>query len=43
MLIESNYWLTTLKPAIFPETPLPAKVDVAVIGAGFSGLSAALT
>jgi glycine/D-amino acid oxidase-like deaminating enzyme len=40
---EHNYWLTT---AEFPKTearPLPANVDVAVIGAGFTGLSAART
>jgi len=39
---ELNYWLTTVQmPAIAPE-PLPEKVDVAIIGAGFTGLSAAL-
>ncbi len=42
-LQEHNYWLTT---APFPSTetrPLPDRVDVAVIGAGFTGLSAART
>ena len=42
-LQEQNYWLTT---ADFPKTeshPLPQQVDVAVIGAGFTGLSAART
>jgi glycine/D-amino acid oxidase-like deaminating enzyme len=42
-LQEHNYWLTTTD---FPETesrPLPERVDVAVIGAGFTGLSAART
>jgi glycine/D-amino acid oxidase-like deaminating enzyme len=42
-LQEHNYWLTT---AEFPQTqarPLPNRVDVAVIGAGFTGLSAART
>lgn len=43
-LQEHNYWLTT---AEFPSTdgtrPLPEVVDVAVIGAGFTGLSAART
>jgi glycine/D-amino acid oxidase-like deaminating enzyme len=42
-LREHNYWLTT---AEFPKTeapPLPDRVDVAVIGAGFTGLSAART
>src|SRR6202045_5223045 len=40
---ELNYWLTT---AEFPKTgsrPLPDRVDVAVLGAGFTGLSAART
>jgi NADH dehydrogenase FAD-containing subunit len=44
VLKEHNYWLTT---AEFPKTnagqPLPERVDVAVIGAGFTGLSAART
>ena len=39
---EQNYWLTT---AEMPQTdcsqPLPESVDVAVVGAGFTGLSAA--
>jgi glycine/D-amino acid oxidase-like deaminating enzyme len=42
-LREHNYWLTT---ADFPKTeprPLPSRVEVAVIGAGFTGLSAART
>ncbi len=42
-LQEHNYWLTT---ATFPSTedrPLPDRVDVAAIGAGFTGLSAART
>src|SRR6266436_3184994 len=40
---ESNYWLTTA--SMPPATPgqLPASADVAVIGAGFTGLSAART
>jgi glycine/D-amino acid oxidase-like deaminating enzyme len=40
---EHNYWLTTTD---FPSTearPLPDRADVAVIGAGFTGLSAART
>jgi glycine/D-amino acid oxidase-like deaminating enzyme len=42
-MLEHNYWLTTAEfPK--PETrPLPPRVDVAVIGAGFTGLSAART
>ena len=43
-LQEQNYWLTTTE---FPITdlsrPVPEVVDVAVIGAGFTGLSAART
>jgi glycine/D-amino acid oxidase-like deaminating enzyme len=42
-LQNQNYWLTT---ANFPKAeprPLPARVDVAVIGAGYTGLSAART
>ncbi|HVR25033.1 MAG TPA: FAD-binding oxidoreductase [Candidatus Polarisedimenticolia bacterium] len=41
--LEHNYWLTT---ADFPKTeprPLAKRVEVAVIGAGFTGLSAART
>jgi glycine/D-amino acid oxidase-like deaminating enzyme len=42
-LKEHNYWLTTAEfPKIEPR-PLPEHVDVAVIGAGFTGLSAART
>jgi glycine/D-amino acid oxidase-like deaminating enzyme len=41
---EHNYWLTTVQmPAPDASHPLPARVDVAVIGAGFTGLSAART
>ena len=43
MLKESNYWLTTVVSNDFPNLPLKTKVNVAVIGGGFSGLSAALT
>jgi len=41
---ELNYWLTTAQfPTTDPGRPLPESVDVAVIGAGFTGLSAART
>lgn len=41
---EQNYWLTTTAmPASDGLRPLVEKVDVAVIGAGFTGLSAAHT
>lgn len=43
-LVEHNYWLTTTEfPAPDAARPLPEVVDVAVIGAGFTGLSAACT
>src|SRR5271168_264852 len=41
---EMNYWLTTLEtPRHCSPEALPESVDVAVIGAGFTGLSAART
>src|SRR5277367_6513981 len=40
---ELNYWLTTVKMPAAPPQPLPESADVAVIGAGFTGLSAALS
>ena len=41
-LQEHNYWLTTAKfPTVDDSRPIPEVVDVAVIGAGFTGLSAA--
>jgi glycine/D-amino acid oxidase-like deaminating enzyme len=41
---EQNYWLTTAEmPATDPTLPLPDRVNVAIIGAGFTGLSAART
>jgi glycine/D-amino acid oxidase-like deaminating enzyme len=39
---ELNYWLTTVQMPTVPAQPLPEIADVAVIGAGFTGLSAAL-
>ena len=43
-MIEQNYWLTTAKmPSSDGRRSLPEIVDVAVIGAGFTGLSAACT
>jgi glycine/D-amino acid oxidase-like deaminating enzyme len=38
---ERNYWLTTTEFPSAASRPLPGSVDVAVIGAGFTGLSAA--
>jgi glycine/D-amino acid oxidase-like deaminating enzyme len=42
-LQEHNYWLTTADFPKIETLPLPDRVDVAVIGAGFTGLSAART
>lgn len=43
-MLEQNYWLTTTEmPPANGSGPLPEQVDVAVIGAGFTGLSAART
>ncbi len=43
-LREQNYWLTTTEfPKPDASRPVPEVVDVAVIGAGFTGLSAART
>ena len=39
---ERNYWLTTVEMPSPRTEPLPDKVDVAIVGAGFTGLSAAL-
>jgi glycine/D-amino acid oxidase-like deaminating enzyme len=39
--LEQNYWLTTVQVPVGASGPLPDKVDVAIIGAGFTGLSAA--
>src|SRR5579862_6351800 len=44
MAIEQNFWLTTVEmPRIAQASTLPDSVDVAVIGSGFTGLSAART
>src|SRR5438094_6178264 len=41
---QQNYWLTTVEvPKTDTKMPLPETVGVAVIGAGFTGLSAART
>jgi len=42
-LQEHNYWLTTTEFPKIETRPLPDRVDVAIIGAGFTGLSAART
>jgi len=43
LLREQNYWLTTTDFPKIETRPLPDRADVAVIGAGFTGLSAART
>lgn len=45
MTEQQNYWLTTVQMPGESDTitPIPEKVDVAVIGAGYTGLSAART
>ncbi len=43
MVKEQNYWLTTVQMPIPPAQALPPSCDVALIGAGFTGLSAALS
>src|ERR1019366_2269853 len=40
---ELNYWLTTVQMPASLAQPLPESADVAIIGAGFTGLSAALS
>jgi glycine/D-amino acid oxidase-like deaminating enzyme len=42
-MAERNFWLTTVEAAQIPARDLPQSVDVTVIGAGFTGLSAART
>jgi glycine/D-amino acid oxidase-like deaminating enzyme len=42
-LRESNYWLTTVSMPSGSAGHLPSRTDVAIIGAGFTGLSAART
>src|SRR5208282_546602 len=43
ILHEQNYWLSTTEFPRVEVGPLPERIDVAVIGAGFTGLSAART
>jgi len=38
---EKTFWLETVQMPLIAERPLPEHVDVAVIGAGFTGLSGA--
>ena len=44
MIQEQNFWLTTVTmPNVARSRPLPETVDVAILGAGYTGLSAART
>jgi glycine/D-amino acid oxidase-like deaminating enzyme len=38
---QSNYWLNTVTLPTATSGDLPARVDVAIVGSGFTGLSAA--
>src|SRR6516225_467089 len=40
---EKNFWLTTTEMPRVAAKPLPERVDVAILGAGYTGLSAART
>jgi glycine/D-amino acid oxidase-like deaminating enzyme len=40
---EKNFWLSTVEMPQIETRPLPEKVDVTILGAGFTGLSAART
>src|SRR4051794_41931109 len=42
-IAERNYWQTTVTMPHGPSTPPPESIDVAILGAGFTGLSAART
>lgn len=39
--LEKTFWLDTVAPARVEARPLPERTDVAILGAGFTGLSAA--
>src|SRR5256885_10764649 len=41
MTMDSNFWLTTTSMPPATAGNLPPRVDIAIIGAGFTGLSAA--
>ncbi|MCQ0091573.1 FAD-binding oxidoreductase [Roseovarius sp. M141] len=39
---DSSYWLDGLAPPALPQTALPARVDVVIVGSGYTGLNAAI-
>ena len=43
MVQEKNFWLTTAEMPHIERRPLPERADVVILGAGFTGLSAART
>lgn len=40
--LATPWWWEAARPAPLPDLPLPAQVDVAILGAGYAGLTAAL-
>ena len=42
-MLERCLWMDTAEPPRFPASPLPPSTDVAIIGAGYTGLAAART
>ena len=43
MIRNEPYWWEAAPPATLPRSPVPGTCDVAIVGAGYTGLSAALT
>jgi glycine/D-amino acid oxidase-like deaminating enzyme len=43
MIRNEPFWWEAAPPSTLPQFPVPARADVAIVGAGYTGLSAALT
>ncbi|HEX4893906.1 MAG TPA: FAD-binding oxidoreductase, partial [Hyphomicrobiaceae bacterium] len=43
MIRNEPYWWEAAPPTTLPQLPVPARADVVIVGAGYTGLSAALT
>lgn len=43
MIRNEPYWWDAAPPVRLPQSPVPARCDVVIVGAGYTGLSAALT
>ena len=43
MIRNEPYWWESAPPATLPQVAVPAKADVVIVGAGYTGLSAGLT